>query len=57
VPLADDGMGTTMDEIFAKADAFLLGRTTYDIFSAIGPGSQISTILLPLEHIVNGLMA
>jgi dihydrofolate reductase len=37
VPLADDGMGTTMDEIFAKADAFLLGRTTYDIFSAYWP--------------------
>jgi dihydrofolate reductase len=26
-----------MIEIFKKADAFLLGRTTYDIFSAYGP--------------------
>ena len=37
VPLADDDMGATMIEIFSKADAFLLGRTTYDIFSAYWP--------------------
>jgi len=37
VPHADDDMGKTMVEIFAKADAFLLGRTTYDIFSAYWP--------------------
>jgi dihydrofolate reductase len=37
VPHADDDMGKTMVEIFSKADAFLLGRTTYDIFSAYWP--------------------
>lgn len=37
VPHADDDMGRIMDEIFAKADAFLLGRTTYDIFAAYWP--------------------
>ena len=37
VPHFDADAGTTMDEIFAKADAFLLGRTTYDIFSAYWP--------------------
>jgi dihydrofolate reductase len=37
VPHADADMGTIMDEIFSKADAFLLGRTTYDIFSAYWP--------------------
>jgi len=37
VPLADADMGKTMAEIFSKADAFLLGRTTYDIFSAYWP--------------------
>ena len=37
VPHFDDDTGTTMTEIFAKADAFLLGRTTYDIFSAYWP--------------------
>jgi dihydrofolate reductase len=37
VPHADDDMGAAMDEIFSKADAFLLGRTTYDIFSAYWP--------------------
>ena len=37
VPLADDDMGKTVIEIFSKADAFLLGRTTYDIFSAYWP--------------------
>jgi dihydrofolate reductase len=37
VPLVDEDFGKTMDEIFAKADAFLLGRTTYDLFSAYWP--------------------
>lgn len=37
VPHADADMGKTMVEIFSKADAFLLGRTTYDIFSAHWP--------------------
>ena len=37
VPHADDDMGKTMVEIFSKADAFLLGRTTNDIFSAYWP--------------------
>jgi dihydrofolate reductase len=37
VPHADADMGKTMDEIFSKADAFLLGRNTYDIFAAHWP--------------------
>jgi dihydrofolate reductase len=37
VPHADADMGKTMVEIFSKADAFLLGRTTYDLFSAYWP--------------------
>ena len=37
VPHFDEDMGRTMAEIFSKADAFLLGRTTYDIFSAYWP--------------------
>jgi dihydrofolate reductase len=37
VPHFDEGTGMMMNEIFAKADAFLLGRTTYDIFAAHWP--------------------
>lgn len=37
VPHADADMGKTMVDIFSKADAFLLGRTTYDIFAAYWP--------------------
>ena len=37
VPHFDADMGRTMAGIFSKADAFLLGRTTYDIFSAYWP--------------------
>lgn len=37
VPHADDDMGRVMTEIFTKADAFLLGRTTYEIFAAYWP--------------------
>jgi dihydrofolate reductase len=36
-PLADAVMGETMAAIFTKADAFLLGRGTYDIFAAYWP--------------------
>ena len=36
-PLADEDMGATIVEIFSRAGAFLLGRTTYDIFSAHWP--------------------
>lgn len=38
VPFADADMGKEIDWIFSKADAFLLGRGTYDIFSAHWPG-------------------
>ncbi len=37
VPHADADMGKIMTEIFSHADAFLLGRRTYDIFSAYWP--------------------
>ncbi|HUU32826.1 MAG TPA: dihydrofolate reductase family protein [Vicinamibacterales bacterium] len=37
VPHADMDMGVTMSAIFEKADAFLLGRTTYDIFAGHWP--------------------
>jgi dihydrofolate reductase len=37
VPYADEDMGSFVAEWFAKADAFLLGRRTYDIFAAYWP--------------------
>jgi dihydrofolate reductase len=37
VPHFDEDGGKTIIEIFQKADAFLLGRTTYDIFAAYWP--------------------
>jgi dihydrofolate reductase len=37
VPHADADMGKTMMQIFENADAFLLGRTTYDIFARHWP--------------------
>jgi len=36
-PHFDEDMGKNMIEIFSKADAFLLGRGTYDIFAAYWP--------------------
>jgi dihydrofolate reductase len=37
VPYADEDMGRFVAEWFAKADAFLLGRKTYEIFAAFWP--------------------
>jgi dihydrofolate reductase len=37
VPYFDEEAGKTMTEIFSKADAFLLGRGTYDIFASFWP--------------------
>jgi len=36
-PLADADMGKIMADIFSKADAFLLGLTTYEIFAGYWP--------------------
>ena len=36
-PYFDDDMGRIIDANFGHADAFLLGRTTYDIFSSYWP--------------------
>lgn len=37
VPHFDADMGMTMDNIFTRADAFLLGRFTYDLFAGYWP--------------------
>lgn len=37
VPLADQKMGAFMFDVFTRANAFLLGRTTYDIFAGHWP--------------------
>jgi dihydrofolate reductase len=37
VPYADGDMGRVVDDWFAEADAFLLGRKTYELFAAHWP--------------------
>jgi dihydrofolate reductase len=37
VPYADDGMGAFIGRVFAEADAFLLGRRTFEIFAGHWP--------------------
>jgi dihydrofolate reductase len=53
VPHADADMGQVMDEIFAKADAFLLGRVTYDIFAAYWP--KVTDTTDPVASKLNSL--
>ncbi|WP_406737534.1 dihydrofolate reductase family protein [Streptomyces sp. NBC_00853] len=36
-PFADEGMGEFITEVFGRAEAFLLGRKTYEIFAAYWP--------------------
>lgn len=52
-PHFDADMGAIMDGIFARADAFLLGRTTYDIFAAHWP--HIDDANDPVAHKLNTL--
>jgi len=56
-PHADADMGATMLEIFSRADAFLLGRKTYDIFAGhwprvTDPGDPVAVALNQLPKYV-----
>ena len=56
-PHFDEGGLKIINEIFSKADAFLLGRTTYDIFAAYwpkfkDPGDPIASKLNSLPKFV-----
>jgi len=53
VPHADADMGKIVVEIFSKAEAFLLGRTTYDIFAAYWP--RITDPADPIASKLNAL--
>ena len=53
VPYADEGMGRFVDETFAAADAFLLGRRTYEIFAAFWP--QVTDEANPVATKLNTL--
>ena len=53
VPHADEEMGQVMDDIFSKAEAFLLGRGTYDIFAAHWP--HITDADDPIANKLNSL--
>jgi dihydrofolate reductase len=52
-PYADEDMGRTMAEWFAMADAFLLGRRTYEIFAAHWP--RVSDPQDPIARALNSL--
>jgi dihydrofolate reductase len=50
VPHFDEETGTFIDETFREADAFLLGRRTYEIFAAYWPGAAD-----PADSVAHGL--
>jgi dihydrofolate reductase len=53
VPYADTGMGAFMTEVLDRADAFLLGRGTYQIFAAHWP--RVTDPADPIASRLNGL--
>jgi dihydrofolate reductase len=53
VPYADEDMGRAVVEWFATADAFLLGRKTYEIFAAYWP--HVTDQHDPVAAALNGL--
>ncbi|MFD5875465.1 dihydrofolate reductase family protein [Streptomyces sp. NPDC060322] len=52
-PFADEDMGAFMNEVFDRSGAYLLGRRTYDIFSAYWP--QVTDPLDPIASRLNTL--
>ena len=52
-PYADADMGKIVDGIFSKADAFLLGLTTYEIFAGYWP--KVTSPDDPVASKLNGL--
>jgi dihydrofolate reductase len=57
IPLSDEEVGAFLNDVYARADAFLFGRRTYEIFAGSWPSWADTTVIAEEVAAVSELKA